>query len=63
MNKIIMSGVLDFIITAGTAFVALPDAPLTLRQIAIILVGSAVATAKGLRTYYAEYPKKMPEVR
>jgi len=48
---------IDFAVTAGTAYLSFPqDTPMSWRTIITILVGSLVATAKGLRTYLATSP-------
>lgn len=58
-TKVWGSALIDFAITWGTAFLSLPmDTDITLRMIITMTVGSVVATAKGLRTYYATSPYK-----
>lgn len=59
-RKVWGSAAVDFVITWGTAFLALPmDADITLRMMITMTVGAGVATAKGVRTYYATYPQKV----
>lgn len=58
MNKVVLSAIIDFMITGGTAFLALPTSvELELRTVLVILVGALVSTAKGLKTYSAEHPR------
>lgn len=59
-GKMWASGFIDFAITAGTAFLALPqDADIDTRIIVTILVGALVSTGKGLKTYHATSPGKI----
>lgn len=59
MNKVWGSAAIDFVITAGTAFLALPlDADINARILITILIGALVSTGKGLKTYHATYPQK-----
>ena len=60
MGKMALSALIDFAITAGTAFLALPEsAELTPRVIITIAVGAIVSTGKGLKTYHATHPNKI----
>lgn len=62
-RKVWGSAGIDFAITAGTAFLAIPqDADITLRSLLTIIVGAAVATGKGMQTYRARYPEKSLEL-
>ena len=59
MNKILVSAGMDFVITAGTAFMALlQEGPVTWRGSIAALLGATVATLKGVKTYEATHPKK-----
>lgn len=59
MNKVYVSALIDFLVTSGTAFLALPtDVSVKPRSIITIIIGAVVATAKGLKTYSATHPKK-----
>lgn len=58
-SKIVASAAIDFVITWGTAYMAMPiNVELSPRMLITMTVGAVVATAKGLQTYHAEFPKK-----
>lgn len=58
-NKPWLSALTDFVVTFGTAFIAWPDdETLTVRAVVTMAIGASVATAKGMRTYWATHPGK-----
>ena len=53
-----LSALLDFVITFGTVFIALPKDEISAYSLIAGGVGALVASAKGVRTYMAKPPQE-----